>query len=67
MGKKGKSPLLRWQHCCVSRTHISICFRLKKHLAGQIFHGDEEVKNVRGCVPRRPSSVRLEYQTLYTG
>ena len=38
---------------------------LKKHLAGQKFHEDEEVKtkSPHGCVRRRWSSVTSEYKT----
>jgi hypothetical protein len=38
--------------------------RLKKHLAGQKFHEDEEVKTKppRGCVRRRRSSETSEYK-----
>jgi hypothetical protein len=42
---------------------------LKKRLAGQIFHEEEEVKkiSVLGCVHRRRSSMTSENKTLYPG
>ena len=54
---------------CLAPSHFHLFLHLKKHLAGQKFHEDKEVKmkTLHGCVRKWQSAITLEYKTSYPG